>query len=186
MKRLILAITLALISTCMLFADNNATELTDDSIIALVAEEEFNMDDYQAQLESLAGDDYKKYKALQERMGVSKEQREAAEKAKKQRLWLRFILSLVVALIPIFDILRQVITGEIQPAGPAAIFKTAGVLLGWGIVLFGLNFAWMWVLFTGNTKIMGAILGLALLAFVVYAAVSVNKYYKKLNNRDKN
>lgn len=88
MKRLILAITLALISTCMLFADNNATELTDDSIIALVAEEEFNMDDYRTQLESLAGDDYKKYKALQERLEVSEEQRVAAEKAKQQRLWL--------------------------------------------------------------------------------------------------
>ena len=182
MKRLMI-LTLALLSSCcMLLADNSTTELTDDSIIALVAEQEFDQDAYMAQLESMAGDDYKKYKAMQERFGVSEQQREAAEKAKKQRLLLILILSLIIALVPAFTILKQVITGEIKPAGTAAILKTVGVLLGWGVLLFAFNFGWLWVLLIGGTKFMGAILGLALLAFVVYAAVSVNKYYKKLND----
>ena len=102
--------------------------------------------------------------------------------AKKQRLWLICILSLIVALVPAFAILKQVISGEIKPAGTAAVLKTVGVLLGWGVLLFAFNFGWLWVLLIGGTKFMGAILGLALLAFVVYAAVSVNKYYRKLND----
>ena len=148
-----------------------------------MAEKEFDIDAYQAELEAVAGDDYKKYKALQERFGIDEKQRAEAEMAKKQRLWLIFVLSLVVALVPAFAILKQVITGEIKPAGTAAVLKTVGVLLGWGIVLFAFNFGWLWVLLVGGTKFMGAILGLALLAFVVYAAVSVNKYYKKLNDK---
>ena len=166
----------------MLLADNSTTELTDDSIIALVAGPEFDQDAYMAQLESMAGDDYKKHQAMQERFGVDEQQREAAEKAKKQRLLLILILSLIIALVPTFTIIKQIITGEIKPAGTQAVLKTIGVLLGWGIVLFGINFAWLWVLFSGNTKIMGAVLGLALLVGVIYASVSVNKYYKKLND----
>ncbi|MBQ2608602.1 MAG: hypothetical protein II588_05220 [Paludibacteraceae bacterium] len=177
-------LTLALLSSCcMLLADNNTTELTDDSIIALVAGQEFDQDAYMAQLESMAGDDYKKYQAMQERFGIDEQQRAEAEMAKKQRLWLIGILSLIIALVPAFTILKQVITGEIKPAGTAAVLKTVGVLFGWGIVLFAFNFGWLWVLLIGGTKFMGAILGLALLAFVVYAAVSVNKYYKKLNDK---
>ena len=167
----------------MLLADNNTTELTDDSIIALVAGQEFDQDAYMAQLESMAGDDYKKYQTMQERFGIDEQQRAEAEMAKKQRLWLIGILSLIIALVPAFTILKQVITGEIKPAGTAAVLKTVGVLFGWGIVLFAFNFGWLWVLLIGGTKFMGAILGLALLAFVVYAAVSVNKYYKKLNDK---
>lgn len=182
-KRLMI-LTLALLSSCcMLLADNNTTELTDDSIIALVAGQEFDQDAYMAQLESMAGDDYKKYQAMQERFGIDEQQRAEAEMAKKQRLWLIGILSLIIALVPAFTILKQVITGEIKPAGTAAVLKTVGVLFGWGIVLFAFNFGWLWVLLIGGTKFMGAILGLALLAFVVYAAVSVNKYYKKLNDK---
>lgn len=184
MKRLII-LTLALLSSCcMLLADDNTTELTDDSIIALVTGQEFDQDAYMAQLESMAGDDYKKYQAMQERFGVSEQQREAAEKAKKQRLLLILILSLIIALVPAFTIIKQIITGEIKPAGTAAVLKTVGVLLGWGILLFAFNFAWLWVLFSGNTKIMGAVLGVLLFAFVIYAAVSVSKYYKKLNDNN--
>ena len=157
-------------------------DLTDDEIIALTSNNDFDMDAYQAQLESIAGDDYKKLQALQERFGVDEQRRAEAEMAKKQRMWLICILSLIVALVPAFAILKQVISGEIKPAGTAAVLKTVGVLLGWGVLLFAFNFGWLWVLLIGGTKFMGAILGLALLAFVVYAAVSVNKYYKKLND----
>ena len=169
-------------SASLCVAAPQAEELSDDDIIALASGDDFDMDAYQAQLESIAGDDYKKFQALQERFGIDEHQRVEAEMAKKQRLWLIGILSLIVALIPSFAILKQVISGEIKPAGTAAVMKTVGVLLGWGVLLFAFNFGWLWVLLIGGTKFMGAILGLALLAFVVYAAVSVNKYYKKLND----
>ena len=155
-----------------------------DSIMA-AEEERFDADAYYEELvKQIGGEDYKKFQALQERFGVSEEHREAAEKAKKQRLWLIGILSLIIALIPSFTILKQVITGEVKPAGAAAVLKSIGVLLGWGVLLFAFNFGWLWVLIFGGTKFMGAVLGVLLFAGVIYAAVSVNKYYKKLNDNN--
>lgn len=183
-QKIVIVAFFCLTITSLCVAAPMAEELSDDQIVALVSDKDFSIDAYQAQLESIAGDDYKKFQALQERFGVSEEHREAAEKAKKQRLWLIGILSLIIALIPSFTILKQVITGEVKPAGAAAVLKSIGVLLGWGVLLFAFNFGWLWVLIFGGTKFMGAVLGVLLFAGVIYAAVSVNKYYKKLNDNN--
>lgn len=183
-RKILLVALLGMVVSSLCVAAPQTEELSDEDIIALTSEKDFDIDAYQAQLESIAGDDYKKYKALQERFGIDEKQRAETEMAKKQRLWLISILSLIVALIPSFAILKQVITGEVKPAGTAAVLKTVGVLLCWGIVLFAFNFGWLWVLIFGGTKFMGAVLGVLLFAGVIYAAVSVNKYYKKLNDNN--
>ena len=178
-QRLFLSIVILFLFTTAAVAENNEAQLTEEDIIAMASAQDFDMDAYTAQLESIAGKDYQRFQALQERFGVSEQQREEAEAAKQRRLWLITILSLIVALIPAFVIVRQVITGEIKPAGPIAVIKTIGILLGWGIVLFAFHFGWLWVLLTNNTRIMGIVMGLLLLAVVIYASISVNNYYKK-------
>lgn len=160
-------------------AENNAAQLTEEDIIAIASAQDFDMDAYTAQLESIAGDDYRRYKALQERIGGNEQQQKELQAAKQRRLWIITILSLIIALIPTFVIVKRVIQGEIKPAGPTAIIKTIGILLGWGIVLFAFNFGWLWVQLTNNTRIMGIVMGLLLLAAVIYASISVNNYYKK-------
>ena len=184
LQKIVIVALFCVANSWLCVAETKTEEMNDDSIIAIAAANDFDIDEYMAELESIAGDDYKQYKALQERFGIDEQQREEVEKAKKQRLWLICILSLIIALIPTFTILKKIISGEIKPAGTQAVLKAFGVLLGWGVLLFALNFAWMWVLFSGNTKIMGAVLGVLLFAFVIYAAVSVNKYYKKLDDNN--
>ena len=170
--------------TSLCVAAPMAEELSDEQIVALVSDKDFSIDAYQAQLESIAGDDYKHFQAVQERFAVDEELRAEAEAKRKSKRILAFILSLMIALFPTFVILKRVITGELQPAGSAAIWRTVGLLLFYGIVLFALNYAWLWCLFMGETKIMGAVLGLCLFAFVIYAIHTLRQYHKKNENNN--
>lgn len=92
-----------------------------------------------------------------------------------QNRWLIIVLSLMIALLPTCVILARVIKGELKPADTAAVWRTVGLLLFYGIVLFALNYIWLWTMITGETKIMGIVLGLCLLAFVIFAIYTLRK-----------
>ena len=172
-KRFIL---LAVIVT-MMTAGVGATPV--DSIfdsILLESSETFDADAYYDELVSLyGGEDYKHYQAVRERFDIGEERRAAAEAERKTKRQLAFWLSLMVALFPIGVLIKRVITGEIKPAGTAAIWRTVGVMLLCSTGLFAFNYAWLWVMLTDQRKIMGIVLGLFLLAFVVYALYMINK-----------
>ena len=137
------------------------------------------MDNYLEQLTSAySNEDYERIQALEERIG-SYEDIEAAQAKREQKRRIIFFISLFVALIPSFVIVKQVIRGEIHPASREAVWRTAGTLLFYGLILFGFNYLWLWVMLTQNTKIMSLILGVALLAFVVYAVYTLNKSKNK-------
>ena len=128
-----------------------------DSIL-LAGDEQFDADAYYEELVAqYGGEDYKHYQAVRERFSVGEERRAAAEAERKTKRQLVFWLSLMVALFPIGVLVKRVITGELKPAGTEAIWRTIGVML------------------TDQRKIMGIVLGLCLLAFVVYALYMINK-----------
>lgn len=120
----------------------------------------------------------KQYQTMQKQMKEYEERRDAAEAERTTKRLLAFVLSLMIALFPTVVIVKRVISGELQPADKAAVWRTVGMLLFCGIVLFGLNYAWLWCLFTGQTKIMGAVLGLCLFAFVLFAIHTLRKSKK--------
>ncbi len=153
--------------------------LTTSRTTCAVEEQTANTDSYLEQLTAAYGnEDYERMQALEERIG-SYEASEAAQAKREQRLRYIFFISLIVALIPSFVIIKQVIRGEIHPASREAVWRTVGTLLFYGLILFGFNYLWLWVMLTQNTKIMSLILGVALLAFVVFAIYTLNKSNNK-------
>ena len=56
--------------------------------------------------------------------------------------------------------------------------QAAKLLIGLGIVIFALNYVWLWTMFTGETKIMGLVVGLFLLGFVIFAIHTLRKSKK--------
>ena len=155
-----------------------------DSIMA-VEEKQFDADAYYEELVTqYGGEDYKRLQAVQKRFAVDEEQAAAEAAKRKSKRVLAFILSLIIALFPTAVIVNRVIIGELKPANKAAVWRTVGMLLFYGIVLFALNYAWLWCLFMGETKIMGAVLGLCLFAFVIYAIYTLRKYHKKNENKN--
>lgn len=138
-------------------------------------EEQYDPDAYYEELAKLyGGKDYERIKALQERLGGDEKRLAAAAAKRKTQRRLAFFISLFMALYPTVVIVKQVIKGELKPAGVAAIWRTVGVMLFYGVVIFALNYAWLWTMFTGQTKIMGLVLGLFLLAFVIYALYTLH------------
>lgn len=138
-----------------------------------------NMDGYLEQLTAAYGsEDYERIQALEERFGTYEEWEEQRSR-NEQKQWFILLCSLFVALIPSFVIIKQVIRGEIHPVSREAVWRTVGTLLFYGLILFGFNYLWLWVMLTQNTKIMSLILGVALLAFVVYAVYTLNKSKNK-------
>ena len=153
--------------------------LTASRTVCAAEEQPTNTDNYLEELTDAYGnEDYERMQALEERIG-SYEDIEAAQAKREQRRRYIFLISLMVALIPSFVILKQVIRGEIHPASREAVWRTAGTLLFYGLILFGFNYLWLWVMLTQDTKIMSVILGVALLAFVVYAVYTLNKSKNK-------
>ena len=51
------------------------------------------------------------------------------------------------------------------------------------IVLFALNYVWLWTMFTGETKIMGLVIGLFLLGFVIFAIHTLRKDKKNKESK---
>lgn len=119
------------------------------------------------------------YQSMHKQLKEYEERRDAAEAERTTKRLLAFVLSLMMALFPTCVIVKRVITGELEPADKAAVWRMVGTLLFYGIVLFGLNYAWLWCLFTGQTKIMGAVLGLCLFVFVIYAIYTLRKSKKQ-------
>jgi len=185
MRKILLFCFLCIAAVFVVADTTPSDELSDEMIVNKVSEQEFNMDEYMQELEAIGGKDYERYKSLRERFNEDERRREEAKAEKEQLRWLVILLSLAVALVPTFTLLKHVVTGDIKPAGPVAVLKTIGVMLFWGIVLFGINYFWLWTTFTGDTKIMSVVLGLALLLFVIYAIHSVHQYNKKHNRSSK-
>ena len=167
-----------LISLVTILSYKVPAEPVDSTIESVLVEmeEPFDLDAYYEELVTkYGGEDYKHYQAVRERI-VGDEARHAEERAKrKNQQMIALILSLIVALSPTIFILKQVITGELQPANATAVLRTVGVLLLGGIVLFGINYAWLWSMFSGQDTIIRILLGLFLLAFVIYALYTLNK-----------
>ncbi len=177
------------------YASPETTEITYDSVVIesggnqyedmIASDEPFNMDEYYEELaKQYGGKDYERIQKLQKRFEGDMQLRQELEMKRKRIRWFVIIVSLLVALIPTFAILRKVTKGEIKPAGTGAVLRTVGILLLWGVLLFILNYFWLWTSLTGNTKVMGVVLGLLLYAFVIYAVHSINKYNKKLNDNN--
>ena len=167
---------LLIVLTC--FVSDIYAEPLDPIFDSILTQEEKQVgtDDYYEQLlKAYGAENNEQFQKLQ-RQSDEYLERSAAEKARQtSNRWLTFALSLFMALLPSFVILKRVITGEIKPANATAVWRTIGMLLGAGIVLFGLNYAWLWCMFTGQTKIMGLVLGLLLFAFVIYAIHTIRK-----------
>lgn len=155
-----------------------------DSIMAVEEKQVESEDYYEQLLKAYGAETNEQYQSMQKQLKEYEERRDAAEAKRKSKRLLAFILSLMIALFPTAVIVNRVIIGELKPANKAAVWRTVGMLLGYGIVLFALNYAWLWCLFVGETKIMGAVLGLCLFAFVIYAIYTLRKYHKKNENKN--
>ena len=150
-----------------------------DSIMS-EAEQQLDNDAYLDNLAKMYGaETNEQYQSMHKQLREYEERRDAAEAQRKAKRWLAFVLSLSMALLPSFVILKRVITGELQPANAVAVWRTVGTLLFYGIVIFGLNYAWLWCMFTGKTQIMGIVLGMLLFAFVIYAIYTLHKSKNK-------
>ena len=153
-----------------------------DSIL-IEEEEQVEAGDYYEQLlKAYGAENNKQFQEIHKQSDEYLARSEAARERKRNNRWLTFFLSLFIALVPSFVILKRVITGEIKPANATAVWRTVGTLLGYGLLLFGLNYAWLWCMFTGQTKIMGLVLGLLLFAFVIYAIHTLRKSKKNHDN----
>lgn len=157
-----------------------------DSILgeAEATTEVYDEDAYTQELLKAYGAD--KNEQFQKVQKQAKEYEQRAAVANAQRTtnrWLAFMLSLMAALFPTFVILVRVIKGELKPANAAAVWRTVGMLLFFGVVLFALNYVWLWTMFTGETKIMGLVIGLFLLGFVIFAIHTLRKDKKNKESK---
>ncbi len=197
MKYLPYITTISLLLTLTASPMSEATEMTSDSVVittdaeesasqsvnAASEEDTFDIDAYYEELvKQYGGNDYERLTKLQKRFEGDKELREEAAMKRKQNRLIAIIMSLLVALLPAIVILKQVIKGEIKPAGGIAVLKTTGILLFWGALLFGINYFWLLTTLNGETEVMGVAAGVLLLALVVYAVYTVSKYNKKHKN----
>ena len=169
------------------FAFVNSAEPLDpifDSILVEAEEAEaYDADAYYKELfKAYGGEENEQFQKLQKQFNEYEERAAVAKARRTTNRWLTFILSLMMALLPTCVILVRVIKGELKPANTAAVWRTVGVLLFYGIVLFALNYVWLWTMFTGETKIMGLVLGLCLFAFVIFAIYTLRKSQKKQNS----
>lgn len=150
-----------------------------DSILVEAEEARYDADAYTKELiKAYGGEKNEQFQKMQKQL-TEYETRAAEAKARQTtNRWLIFVLSLMMALFPTCVIVVRAIKGELKPANKAAIWRTVGILLLYGIVLFALNYIWLWTLLTGETKIMGLVLGLCLLAFVIFAIYTIRKSQK--------
>ena len=178
MKRLFIFLAAA-----MMAAGAMAEEPLDpifDSILVEAEAVNYDEDAYTQELLKAYGAD--KNEQFQKVHKQAKEYEHKAAVANAQRTtnrWITFLLSLMAALFPTCVILVRVIKGELKPANAAAVWRTVGLLLFFGVVIFALNYVWLWTMFTGETKIMGLVVGLCLLAFVIFAIHTLRKSKKK-------
>ncbi|MCR5532803.1 MAG: hypothetical protein K6F10_02880 [Paludibacteraceae bacterium] len=179
MKRLFVIVAAMVCLACGSSAET-LDPIFDSILIEAETEEAYDAEDYQKELiKAYGGENNKKFQDMH-RQFDEYEQRSAEYNAKRTaNRWLTFLLSLMMALFPTCVVLVQAIKGEFQPADKAAVWRTVGLLVGYGIVLFALNYIWLWTMFTGETKIMGAVLGLCLAAFVIFAIHTLRKSKKK-------
>lgn len=172
---------LLLISLLFSISGVNAAPLDPifDSIVA-EAGESMDEDAYSESIvEMYGGKDNEQFQAMHKQFDEYKEKAAEEEAKRTTNRWLALVLSFMIALFPTCVIVKRVITGELKPADKAAVWRMVGMLLFFGIVLFALNYAWLWCLFTGQVKIMGAVLGLCLFAFVLFAIHTLRKSKKK-------
>lgn len=179
---LLLAVVTCLTASRVCYAAE--AEIVGDSIVeATNADQPFDMDKYYEELaKAYGGKEYEKYQAMRERLNEDEQLREERQQKREKIQWMIIVLSLLVALIPTIAIVKKVLKGELQPAGKTAVLKTIGVLFFYGVLLFGLNYGWLWATFIGDSKLKGLLPGVLLLALVVYALYTINKSNKKKNN----
>lgn len=150
-----------------------------DSILAETEEAKYDADTYTKELiKAYGGETNEQFQKMQKQLTEYETRAAEAQARQTTNRWLTFVLSLIVALFPSCVIVVRAIKGEFQPADSIAIWRTVGILLLYGIVLFALNYIWLWTLLTGETKIMGLVLGLCLLAFVIFAIYTLRKSKK--------
>ena len=157
-----------------------SAEVLDPVFDSILAEDEkteaYDEDAYYKELvKAYGGEENEQFQNMQKQLNEYEERESEAKARRTTNRRLIFALSLMIALFPTCVILIRVIKGELKPANTAAVCRTVGVLLFYGIVLFALNYAWLWIMFTGKTKIMGLVLGLGLLAFVIFAIYTLRK-----------
>lgn len=179
MKRLFIILTAAVIAAGAMAEDR--LDPIFDSIL-LEAEGEagaYDEDAYTQELiKAYGGDKNEQFQKVQRQFDEYEKRSAEAKAVETTRRTLAFWLSLMMALFPTCVIVVRVIKGELKPANTAAVWRTAGLLLLAGIVLFALNYIWLWTMFTGETKMMGLVIGLCLLAFVIYAIYTLRKSKK--------
>ena len=147
-----------------------------DSILVEAQEAAGDDDAYRKELiKAYGGEENKQFQKLQKQLNEYEERAAEAQARRTANRWLIIVLSLMIALLPACVILARVIKGELKPADTAAVWRTVGLLLFYGIVLFALNYIWLWTMITGETKIMGIVLGLCLLTFVIFAIYTLRK-----------
>ena len=175
-----------LLAAAMMAAGVTAEESLDpifDSIFAAAEAENqtevYDNDAYTQELIKMYGGDKNEQFQKVQKQAKEYEQRSAVANAQRTvNRWLTFLLSLMMALFPSCVIVVRAIKGEFKDASPAAIRRTVVLLLLYGIVLFALNYAWLWTMITGETKIMGLVIGLFLLGFVIFAIHTLRKSKK--------
>lgn len=181
MKRLFIFLAAAMIAVTAM-AEDSLDPIFDSLFAEVEAEQQtevYDEDAYTQELLKAYGAD--KNEQFQKVQKQAKEYEHRAAVANAQRTtnrWLAFMLSLIAALFPTCVILVRVIKGELKPANAAAVWRTVGMLLFFGVVIFALNYVWLWTMFTGETKIMGLVVGLFLLGFVIFAIHTLRKSKK--------
>lgn len=182
MKRLLIILAAAIVAAGAM-AEDRLDPIFDSIIAAAEAENQTEVYDEDAYTQELikayGGDKNEQFQKIH-KQAQEYEQRAAVANARRTtNRWLTLVLSLMMALFPTCVIVVRAIKGEFKTATSAAIWHTVGLLLLYGIVLFGLNYAWLWTMITGETKIMGLVIGLFLLGFVIFAIHTLRKSNKK-------
>lgn len=173
-----------LLTAAMMAAGAMAEESLDPIFDSILGEAEATTevrddDAYTQELIKMYGGDKNEQFQKVHRQADEYQQRAAVANAQRTvNRWLTFVLSLMMALFPTCVIVVRAIKGEFKDANAAVIRRTVGLLLLYGIVLFALNYAWLWTMITGETKIMGLVVGLFLLGFVIFAIHTLRKSQK--------
>ena len=173
-----------LLTAAMMAASVMAEEPLDPIFDSILIEAEAEAAEYDADaytnelLKAYGADKNEQFQKVHKQFNEYEQRAAVANAQRTVNRWLTFLLSLMMALFPTCVIVVRAIKGEFKDTNAAAIRRTVGLLLFYGIVLFGLNYAWLWTMITGETKIMGLVIGLFLLGFVIFAIHTLRKSKK--------
>lgn len=146
-----------------------------DSLLT-TPEEVYDADAYTRELiKAYGGEENEQFQKMQKQIHRYEKQAAATRAKRTNERRLILVISLLMALFPACVILVRVIKGELKPANTRAIWRTVGLLLFYGMVIFALNYVWLWTMIRGETKVMEIVIGLCLLAFVIYAIHTLRK-----------